>query len=67
MPTKEIGPTKIAWPHMWLRSAMVDKAELVERYSASDQETVSVAANAKTPSHESRSRAAARLAAPRRA
>jgi hypothetical protein len=27
MPTKEIGPTKIAWPHMWLRSAMVDKAE----------------------------------------
>ena len=27
MPTKEIGPTKIAWPHMWLRSAMVGKAE----------------------------------------
>ena len=27
MPTKEIGPTKIAWPHMWLRSAMVDKTE----------------------------------------
>ena len=29
MPTKEIGPTKIAWPHMWLRSAMVDKTEQV--------------------------------------
>lgn len=27
MPTKEIGPTHIAWPHMWLRSAMVGKAE----------------------------------------
>ena len=27
MPTKEIGPTKIAWPHMWLRSAMVGKPE----------------------------------------
>ena len=27
MPTKEIGPTKIAWPHMWLRSAMVGKTE----------------------------------------
>jgi len=23
MPAKEIGPTKIAWPHMWLRTAMV--------------------------------------------
>jgi hypothetical protein len=27
MPAKEIGPTKITWPHMWLRSAMVDKGE----------------------------------------
>ena len=27
MPTKEIGATKIAWPHTWLRSAMVDKTE----------------------------------------
>ena len=27
MPTKEIGPTKIAWPHMFLRSAMFDKTE----------------------------------------
>ena len=27
MPAKEIGPTKIAWSHMWLRSAMVGKAE----------------------------------------
>ena len=27
MPTKEIGPTKIAWPYIWLRSAMVDKTE----------------------------------------
>jgi hypothetical protein len=37
----------------------------VERYSISDQEAVSVAANAKTPSHESSSRAAARLEATR--
>jgi hypothetical protein len=28
MPTKEVGPTKIAWPHTWLRSAIVDKTEL---------------------------------------
>ena len=27
MPTKEIGPTKIAWPHMWLRSAIVAKTK----------------------------------------
>jgi hypothetical protein len=27
MPAKEIGPTKIEWPHMWLRSAMVRKIE----------------------------------------
>jgi hypothetical protein len=27
MPTKEIGPPKVEWPHMWLRSAMVGKAE----------------------------------------
>jgi hypothetical protein len=27
MPTKEIGPTKIAWPHMWLRSAVVGNTE----------------------------------------
>ena len=27
MPTKEIGPTKIAWPYIWLRSAMVEKTE----------------------------------------
>jgi hypothetical protein len=35
----------------------------IERYSASDQETVSIAADAKTPSYESSSRAAARLEA----
>ena len=27
MPTKEFGPTKIAWPHMWLKSAMVEKTK----------------------------------------
>jgi len=27
MPAKEIGPPKVEWPHMWLRSAMVGKAE----------------------------------------
>ena len=27
MPTKEFGPTKIAWPHKWLKSAMVEKTE----------------------------------------
>jgi hypothetical protein len=27
MPTKEVGPAKIEWPHMWLRSAMVGKLE----------------------------------------
>ena len=27
MPTKEFGLTKSAWPHMWLRSAMVSNAE----------------------------------------
>ena len=35
----------------------------VERYSTSDQEAVSIAANAKTPSHESSSWAVARLEA----
>ena len=63
MPTKEFGPTKIAWPHMWLKSAMVEEDKVIERYSASDQETVSIAADAKTPSHERSSRAAARLEA----
>ena len=63
MPTKEIGPTKIAWPHMFLRSALFDKTEVIERYSASDHKAVSIAANAKTPSHESSSRAATRLEA----
>jgi hypothetical protein len=28
MPTKEFGPTKIAWRHIWLRSAVVEKTEL---------------------------------------
>ena len=27
MPTKEFGPTKSAWPHMWLKSAMVEKTD----------------------------------------
>ena len=27
MPAKEVGRTKIAWPHIWLRSAMVDTIE----------------------------------------
>ena len=57
MPTKEIGPTKIAWPHMWLRSAMVGKAE-PSKGIRPPTKTVSIAANAKTPSHESSSRAA---------
>ena len=30
MPTKEFGPTKIAWPHLWLRSTMVEKTESSE-------------------------------------
>ena len=36
---------------------------VIERYSASDQETVTIAADAKTPSHESSSRVVARLEA----
>jgi hypothetical protein len=27
MSTKEIGPTKIKWPHTWLRGAMVGQTE----------------------------------------
>ena len=46
MPTKEFGPTKIAWPHMWLKSAMVEETKYREVLGL-HQETVSIAADAK--------------------
>ena len=64
MPTKEFGLTKSAWPHMWLRSAMVEKTKSSRGTRPPTKKLSPLAADAKTPSHESSSRAVARLESP---